>query len=94
SLLIGFGNALVVGCFYRIGLADIPTDQAGAGSAALATVQQASLGLGSALLGTVFAQRLHHAATYLDAALASLAAELCLMTILVAAALVYHNRHG
>lgn len=94
TMLIGYGNALVVGCFYRIGLADIPADQAGAGSAALATVQQASLGLGSALLGTVFAQRLHHAATYLDATLTSLAAELCLMTILVAAALVYHSRHG
>jgi len=94
TMLIGFGNALVVGCYYRIGLADIPADQAGAGSAALTTVQQASLGLGSALLGTVFAQRLHHGATYLDATLASFAAELCLMTALVAAALIYHNRHG
>lgn len=94
TMLIGLGNAMVVGCFYRIGLADIPPDHAGAGSAALATVQQASLGLGSALLGTVFAQSLHHGGGYLDATLASIGAELCLMTILVAAALVYHARHG
>ncbi|SDP40477.1 Predicted arabinose efflux permease, MFS family [Ralstonia sp. 25mfcol4.1] len=94
TMLIGIGNALVVGCFYRIGLADIPPDHAGAGSAALATVQQASLGLGSALLGTVFAQRIHHGGSYLDATLTSLAAELILMTILVAAAAIYHARHG
>ncbi|GJG95555.1 MFS transporter [Cupriavidus pauculus] len=94
TMLIGIGNALVVGCFYRIGLADIPPDHAGAGSAALATVQQASLGLGSALLGTVFAQRLHHGGSYLDATLASLGFELCLMTALVVAAVVYHTRHG
>lgn len=94
TMLIGIGNALVVGCFYRIGLADIPPDHAGAGSAALATVQQASLGLGSALLGTVFAQQLHHGGTYLDATLASLATELCMMAMLVVAALVYHARHG
>ncbi|WP_341249436.1 MFS transporter [Cupriavidus pauculus] len=94
TILIGVGNAMVVGCFYRIGLADIPPEHAGAGSAALATVQQAALGLGSALLGSVFAQSLHHGGGYLDATLASLGAELCVMTILVAAALVYHTRHG
>lgn len=94
TMLIGFGNAMVVGCFYRIGLADIPADHAGAGSAALATVQQASLGLGSALLGAVFAQSQHHGGGYLEATLASLGAELCVMTLLVIAALIYHVRHG
>ncbi|SDC03090.1 Predicted arabinose efflux permease, MFS family [Cupriavidus sp. YR651] len=102
TMLIGIGNSLVVGCFYRIGLADIPADQAGAGSATLATVQQAAFGLGSALLGSVFAQSLHQSAhlptelvaRYLDATLASLGAELCLMAILVCGAMVYHVRHG
>ncbi|CAG9180644.1 MFS transporter [Cupriavidus pampae] len=102
TVVIGFGNALMVGCFYRIGLADIPPDHAGAGSAMLATMQQASFGLGSALLGTVFAQVLHHAggasvagpAYYLDATLAGLGAELALVTLLLAGAVRYHARHG
>lgn len=98
TILIGFGNALVVGCFYRIGLADIPSDHAGAGSAMLATVQQAAFGLGSALLGTVFAQTLHHTARepghYLDATLASLGTKLLMMTILLAGTALFHARHG
>lgn len=98
TMLIGFGNSLVVACFYRIGLADIPADHAGAGSAMLATVQQAAFGLGSALLGTVFAQTLHHSARepghYLEATLASLGTELLMMTILLAGAALFHARHG
>ncbi|NYH98782.1 MFS transporter [Cupriavidus plantarum] len=106
TIVIGFGNALMVGCFYRIGLADIPADHAGAGSAMLATMQQASFGLGSALLGTVFAQVLHHhaagnagtstfvPAAYLEATLAGLVAELALIALLLAAAVRYHARHG
>ncbi len=58
----------------------------------LSTVQQASLGLASALLGVVFAQTLRHYGQYLDAALAGLAAEFCLMSILLVSAIAYHIR--
>ncbi|MDF5995781.1 MFS transporter [Pseudomonas aeruginosa] len=42
TLVIGFGQAFIVSSFFRIGLSEVPTAQAGAGSAMLATVQQAS----------------------------------------------------
>jgi MFS family permease len=93
TVIIGFGQAFIVGSFFRIGLSDVPADQAGAGSAMLSTVQQASFGLGSALLGVVFAQTLRHYGQYLDAALAGLAAEFCLMSVLLVSAIAYHNRH-
>ncbi|MDR3413113.1 MAG: MFS transporter [Formivibrio sp.] len=90
TVFIGFGQAFIVSCFFRIGLSDVPADQAGAGSSMLTTVQQAAFGLGSALLGAVFAQTLHHANHYLDAALAALAAEFCLMLVLVVCAVAYY----
>jgi len=82
TVLIGIGQAFIVSCFFRIGLSDVSTEQAGAGSSMLSTVQQAAFGLGSALLGTVFAQTLHHYGNYLDAALAALLVEFCLMLVL------------
>lgn len=93
SLLIGSGQALIVSCFFRIGLSDVPVTRAGAGGAMLTTVQQAALGLGPALLGAVFAHRLHTTGgDYLQAVLTALAAELCLMAVLVASAVRYRCR--
>lgn len=91
TMLIGAGQAFIVSSYYRISLTDVPHEQAGAGSAMLATVQQASFGLGSASLGAVFAQTIHHSGLYLDAATASLVAEFCVMLVLVACAAVYRN---
>ncbi|HEY0295454.1 MAG TPA: MFS transporter, partial [Bordetella sp.] len=53
TILIGFGQAFIVGSFFRIGLSEVRPEQAGAGSATLSTVQQSALGLGPALLGAV-----------------------------------------
>jgi len=92
TALMGFGQSLIVSSFFRIGLADVPHAQAGAGSAVLTTVQQASFGLGSALLGAIFAQTLHFSGNYIDAALAGLSSEFCLMLILLISAIIYHFR--
>lgn len=94
TMFIGYGQALIVSCFFRIGLSDIPIEQAGAGSSMLSTVQQASFGLGSALLGTVLAQTLHLGGSYLNAAVAALIAEFCLMLTLLGSAVFYHFRYG
>ncbi|MDE1994555.1 MAG: MFS transporter [Rhizobiaceae bacterium] len=83
TVLIGFGQALIVNCFYRVGLADVPHEHAGAGSAMLATMQQVSLGLGPAVLGAVFAQTLQYSGFYLNAGVSAIVAELGLMTILL-----------
>ncbi|MCR0999579.1 MFS transporter [Serratia rubidaea] len=84
TLLIGAGQALIVSGFFRIGLADVPVEHAGSGSALLATVQQTSLGLGPILLGTVLVQVLHVSpGDYLHALLAALALELLLMLALL-----------
>ncbi len=85
-LLIGFGQALIVNCFYRAGLADVPHEHAGTGSAMLATMQQVSLGLGPAVLGVVFAETLQHSHLYLTAGVNAIMLELGLMVILLAAA--------
>jgi predicted MFS family arabinose efflux permease len=93
TVLIGFGQAFIVGCFFRIGLSEVPTEQAGAGSSMLSTVQQASLGLGPALLGAVLTQTLHlTGGNHLEAVLAALAAEFCLMLMLVALVIVQFRR--
>lgn len=54
TALIGYGRALIVNSFYRIGMRDISASDAGAGSAILSTLQQATLGLGPAILGSLF----------------------------------------
>ena len=43
--LVGYGQALIVNSFYRIGMRDIQPDDAGAASAILSTLQQAAPGL-------------------------------------------------
>ncbi|HWU98140.1 MAG TPA: MFS transporter [Oxalicibacterium sp.] len=93
TILIGGGQALIVSCFFRIGLSDVPTEQAGAGGSMLSTVQQASFGLGSALLGAVLTQTLHFDGSYLHAAVAALGAEFCIMLGLLISAAVYYRRH-
>jgi hypothetical protein len=94
TIFVGYGQALIVGSFYRIGLSDVPADQAGAGSAMLSTVQQASFGLGSALLGTVLAQTLHLGGGYLHGMVAALSTEFGVMAVLLICAVIYHFRHG
>ncbi len=51
--LVGYGQALIVNSFYRIGMRDIQPDDAGAASAILSTLQQAALGLGPAIFGAI-----------------------------------------
>jgi MFS family permease len=94
TIFIGYGQALIVGCFFRIGLSDVSTDQAGAGSSMLSTVQQASFGLGSALLGTVLAQTLRLGGNYLHAIVAALSTEVGIMAVLLVCTVIYHFRHG
>ena len=83
TLVIGGGQALIVSTFYRIGMADVPRDYAGAGSATLSTVQQAVFGMGPMVLGSVFTQMLLQG-DYRHAVLATPAAEWLLMLALVA----------
>ena len=94
TCLIGFGQAFIVGSFFRIGLSDVPQQQAGAGAAMLSTVQQAAFGLGAALIGAVFAQVLHGGGDYRQAVLAALGSELVLMLMLVSSALVFRGRRS
>ncbi|VTP64822.1 Uncharacterised protein [Leclercia adecarboxylata] len=55
--LVGYGQALIVNSFYRIGMRDIQPDDAGAASAILSTLQQAALGLGPGPVWRDFAPR-------------------------------------
>lgn len=80
--IIGGGQALIVSTFYRIGMADVPTNYAGAGSATLSTVQQAAFGMGPMALGSLFTQLLQQG-DYRHAVLATLVAEWLLMLILL-----------
>src|SRR5690606_14896371 len=89
SLFIGIGQAFIVGAFYRIGMSQIPADQAGSGSAMLSTIQQASMGFGPALLGVVFSQSLLQGHDYLHAFNASLQLEMVLLGILMAMSIWY-----
>jgi MFS family permease len=93
TIFIGYGQALIVGSFFRIGLSDVPADQAGAGSSMLTTVQQAAFGLGSALLGTVLAQTLHLGGDYLRAITAALGTEFGMMAVLLISTVAYYYRH-
>lgn len=88
TALIGYGQALIVNSFYRIGMRDISACDAGAGSAILSTLQQATLGLGPAILGSLFltlAQR--SGGNYPQALIDFLAVEVVMMLILGAIAL-------
>ena len=88
TLLIGYGQALIVNSFYRIGMRDITAQDAGAGSALLSTLQQSALGLGPALLGGIFLHLVGQSHGDYSAALSGfLATEVVMMLALVAAAL-------
>jgi MFS family permease len=90
---IGFGQAFIVGCFFRIGLSEVPPEHAGAGSATLSTVQQSALGLGPALSGSVLAHYLHApGGNYLSGAAAVLVMELAVVGLLVVSVLVFSRR--
>lgn len=93
TVLIGFGQAFIVGCFFRIGLSEVRPDQAGAGSATLSTVQQASFGLGPAVFGAVLTHFLTaDEGNYLNASVGVLGAEFCVMLALVAFVIVQDRR--
>ncbi|MFS2225803.1 MFS transporter [Pantoea sp. B65] len=92
TALIGFGQSFIVSCFYRIGLAEVPKCQAGSGSAMLSTVQQAALGLGPMLSGSIFSQVLLHKANYQQAIIAALLAEWLIMLLLVVRALLVRRQ--
>ncbi|MGE0971476.1 MFS transporter [Klebsiella sp. WOUb02] len=88
TALVGYGQALIVNSFYRIGMRDISASDAGAGSAILSTLQQASLGLGPALLGSLFlALARRSGGDYALALIDFLAVEVGMMLLLGAIAL-------
>jgi MFS family permease len=92
TVLVGFGQAFIVSSFFRIGLSDVPPEHAGSGSAMLTTVQQTALGLGPILLGTLLVQMLHLVpGDYLHAVLVAMAAEFCLMLVLLGRTLIYQR---
>ena len=83
TALIGYGQALIVNSFYRIGMRDISACDAGAGSAILSTLQQATLGLGPAILGSLFLTLAHRGGgDYPLALIDFLAVEVVMMLIL------------
>jgi MFS family permease len=87
TALIGYGQALIVNSFYRIGMRDITTQDAGAGSALLSTLQQATLGLGPAALGSVFLYLVGQSnGNYSTALRGFLVTEVVMMLVLAAAA--------
>ena len=55
TTLAGFGQALTLGGIFRLVLSNVPPTLAGVGSGVLVTVQQGSLAIGVASLGTLFA---------------------------------------
>lgn len=88
TALIGYGQALIVNSFYRIGMRDISNCDAGAGSAILSTLQQATLGLGPAVLGTLFLMfERHNGGHYPQAMMGFLGIEVLMMLALGGVAL-------
>ncbi|WP_017910557.1 MFS transporter, partial [Xanthomonas sp. SHU 199] len=90
TALIGAGQAWIVASFYRIGLSQVPTDHAGAGSAMLSTILQAAMGLGPAALGAIYAHA--RGGGSLAAMQAALNSEWLAMLLLVICALLYLRR--
>lgn len=91
--LVGYGQALIVNSFYRIGMRDIQPDDAGAASAILSTLQQAALGLGPAIFGAILLHALqHHHGDYTQAINVFLAVETVMMIILGLATLRMRHR--
>lgn len=96
TALIGYGQALIVNCFYRVGMRDITANDAGAGSALLSTLQQATLGLGPAVFGSLLLALMHsHRGSYTDAMIGFLAVEAVMMLALavIAICLRHHLNH-
>ncbi|SUX86811.1 methyl viologen resistance protein SmvA [Citrobacter koseri] len=92
TALIGYGQALIVNSFYRIGMRDISTQDAGAGSAILSTLQQATLGLGPAVLGALFLHLQHNShGDYTQSVIGFLAVEAAMMLSLVLATLWFRR---
>ncbi|ANN67533.1 MFS transporter [Bordetella bronchialis] len=90
---IGFGQAFIVGCFFRIGLSEVPPEHAGAGSATLSTVQQSALGLGPAISGSVLTHFLTEpGGNYLQGASGVLAMEFIVVGLLVLCTFAYEWR--
>lgn len=90
TALVGYGQALIVNSFYRIGMRDIESRDAGAGSAILSTLQQSTLGLGPAVLGSVFLA-LASSGGYITAIVGFLGLEVLLMLLLAAIALSFRQ---
>ena len=86
--LVGYGQALIVNSFYRIGMRDIQPDDAGAASAILSTLQQAALGLGPAIFGAILLHALqNHHGDYTQAVNVFLMVETAMMVALALATL-------
>ncbi|HII3188976.1 TPA: MFS transporter [Enterobacter asburiae] len=86
--LVGYGQALIVNSFYRIGMRDIQPDDAGAASAILSTLQQAALGLGPAIFGAILLHALqNHHGDYTHAVNVFLMVETAMMVVLALATL-------
>jgi len=83
TALIGYGQALIVNCFYRVGMRDITANDAGAGSALLSTIQQATMGLGPAVFGSLLLALVrHHHGSYPQAMIGFLGVEAVMMLLL------------
>ncbi|MGY6229846.1 MFS transporter [Enterobacter asburiae] len=91
--LVGYGQALIVNSFYRIGMRDIQPDDAGAASAILSTLQQAALGLGPAIFGAILLHALqNHHGDYTQAVNVFLMVETVMMVVLALATLRIRHR--
>ncbi|MBT2049304.1 MFS transporter [Enterobacter asburiae] len=91
--LVGYGQALIVNSFYRIGMRDIQPDDAGAASAILSTLQQAALGLGPAIFGAILLHALqNHHGDYTQAVNVFLMVETAIMVVLALATLRIRHR--
>lgn len=87
------GQALIVNSFYRIGMRDISANDAGAASAILSRLQQATLGLGPAILGSLFLTLVHRSGGgYSRALIAFLLVEVVMMLVLGSIALKLCHR--
>lgn len=86
TVFIGYGQALIVNTFYRVGMQDIKPNDAGAASAILSTLQQSTLALGPAVLGGLFLhmQQQNHG-NYPQAMIGVLGMEVLMMLVLVMA---------
>ncbi|MBM3069803.1 MFS transporter [Lelliottia sp. RWM.1] len=91
--LVGYGQALIVNSFYRIGMRDIQPDDAGAASAILSTLQQAALGLGPAIFGAILLHALqNHHGDFAQAINVFLVVETLMMVVLALATLRMRHR--